>query len=72
MTPLKFTVQSRSNKVDIFGLIPIGDLELVARPIEFKIGKRSTNPEHALITLDIKHARELARKILRAAGEEGS
>ena len=80
---MKLTVQSRSNKVDIFGTIrhqpekrgvsmPDGSpVKLRAKPIEFVIGDRSTSPEHALMTLSVEKARELANSILRVTGREG-
>ena len=70
---LKFTVQSRSNKVDIFGLFSAGATQptLRVKPVELVIGKPSTSPEHALVTLPVKEARELANSILRATGKGG-
>lgn len=71
---LDFRVQLRSNKVDIFGMFTaeITAPTLRAKPLEFEIGKRTTDPELAMLTLPVKEARDLANKILRAAGKEGS
>ena len=73
MMSLKFTVQARSNKIDIFLNSNSEAVLLSAKPVEFKIGNGlSTNPDRALVSLPIRDARELAKKLLRAAGEEGS
>ena len=71
----EISVQSRSNVVDIFGVLTAKEgvyPALRARPITFEVGKRTTNPEHALVTLSTREARELAKKILRVTGEDGS
>ena len=70
---LDFTVQARSNKIDIFLNTTSEAVLFSAKPVEFKIGnKLTTNPDRALLSLPTKEARVLARKLLRAAGEEGS
>jgi hypothetical protein len=70
---LKFQVQARSDKIDIFGLFVVeaGGPTLLAKPMGFEIGKRTTDPEKALITLPVAEARDLAQRILRATGKEG-
>lgn len=70
---LEFTIQKRSNKVDVFLDTTSEAVLLCAKPVEFRVGnKLSTNPEHALMSLPTKDAKELAKKILRACGEDES
>jgi len=45
-------------------------VELIADPIKFSIGKRTTNPELATMTLSVDEARKLGRNLLRAAEGE--
>ncbi|KKM75771.1 hypothetical protein LCGC14_1386830 [marine sediment metagenome] len=72
---LNFIIQARSGKIDIFGMFTGNPTQptLRTKPVEFVLGKRTTDPELALITLPNKEARDLANKILRAVGlKEGS
>lgn len=71
---LDFSVQARSNQIDIFGMFTGNATQptLRTKPVEFVLGKRTTDPELAMLTLPVKEARGLANKILRAAGKEGS
>lgn len=75
---LDFSIQARSNLIDIFGTF-VGEgnptpirATLRAKPVEFEIGNRTTDPELAMLTLSVKEARDLANRVLRAAGKEGS
>jgi hypothetical protein len=71
---LDFSVQSRSNQIDIFGVFTAEKTAptLRTKPVGFELGKRTTDPELAMLTLDVKTARDLANRILRAVGKEGS
>lgn len=71
---LDFSVQARSNQIDIFGMFMADVMTptLRTKPVEFVLGKRTTDPELAMLTLPVKEARDLANKLLRAAGKEGS
>ena len=68
----EISVQSRSNVVDIFGVLT-ADPEspaLRARPVTFEVGKRTTDPDMAMLTLTKKRARELGQKLLRVTASE--
>jgi len=76
---MQIRVQSRSDKVDLFAHIIDSDNNLaknprtlVAAPLLFIDGDISTDPEHALMTLSVREARDLANRILRVVGKEGS
>ena len=69
--------QKRSNVVDVLIDIEVPGSKppmiLQAVPVQFRVMPgRSTDPGHALLTLTVTEARQLAQTLLREAGSEGS